>query len=201
MFAVGLTGGIASGKTLVSNLFASHGVPVIDTDLISRALLEPGESAFRQVSEHFGDAILGDDGRIDRVKLRQLVFSNPREKSWLEKMLHPLIYQRSLEAIRQHRKAPYVLVVVPLLFETNFQSLVDRILVVDCPAEVQIERLMQRDQIDATLANKMIEQQLSNRERLERAHDIIENRDNQADLAARVDALHQTYLAMSEQRG
>ena len=201
MFAVGLTGGIASGKTLISNLFAGHGVPVIDTDLISRALLEPGEAAFRQVSEHFGDAILGDDGRIDRVRLRQLVFSEPREKSWLEKMLHPLIYQRSLDAIRQHRKAPYVLVVVPLLFETNFQSLVDRILVVDCPAEVQIERLMQRDQIDSILAHKMVEQQLSNRERLTRAHDIIENRDNQTDLATRVEVLHQTYLAMSEQRG
>lgn len=201
MFAVGLTGGIASGKTTISELFARHGVPIVDTDLVSRGLLEVGEPAFRQVSDHFGAAIVNDDGGIDRARLREIVFSDPAEKSWLEKMLHPLIYQRSLDAIRQHRRAAYVLVVVPLLFETNFQSLVDRILVVDCPAEVQIERLLQRDRIDEALAHKMLAQQLSNRERLARAHDIIENRDNQADLEAQVDALHQSYLEMASGEG
>lgn len=201
MFAVGLTGGIASGKTTISELFARHGVSIVDTDLVSRGLLEVGEPAFRQVSDHFGAAIVNDDGGIDRARLREIVFSDPAEKSWLEKMLHPLIYQRSLDAIRQHRRAAYVLVVVPLLFETNFQSLVDRILVVDCPAEVQIERLLQRDRIDEALAHKMLAQQLSNRERLARAHDIIENRDNQADLEAQVDALHQSYLEMASGEG
>ncbi len=200
MFAVGLTGGIASGKTTISDLFAARGVPVIDTDLISRGLLEPGEPAFKQVSDHFGGAILNQDGRIDRVRLREIVFSDPKEKSWLEKMLHPLIYQRSLEQIRQHKNAAYVLVVVPLLFEKNFQSLVDRVLAVDCPAEIQIERLLQRDRITRSLARKMLDQQLSNQQRLARAHDAIDNRDNDADLAAQVDSLHQAYLAMSAER-
>ena len=197
MFSVGLTGGIASGKTTISDLFAKRGVPIIDTDIISRALLEPGELAFDQVCAHFGDKILGADGRIDRGRLREIVFSQANEKSWLETMLHPLIYQRSLDAIRTHSRAAYVLVVVPLLFETNFQSLVDRILVVDCPAEEQIERLIKRDGIAASLAQKMLAQQLDNAQRVARAHDIIDNRNSSADLEAQVEALHAFYLKLS----
>lgn len=197
MLSVGLTGGIASGKTLISNLFASHGVAVIDTDVISRKLLEPGEPAFVQVRDHFGDVILGSDERIDRAKLRKIVFSNAGEKSWLEKMLHPLIYQRSHQAIGQYTKTPYVLVVVPLLFETNFQPLVDRILVVDCPRDVQIERLRARDGIDETMAHNILDAQMSNQERLSRAHDIIQNRSNDTDLEEQVKTLHQYYLALA----
>ncbi len=109
-------------------------------------------------------------------------------------MLHPLIFQRSHEAIQKCRQADYVLVVVPLLFETNFQSLVDRILVVDCPAERQIERLIKRDNIDTALAQKMLDQQMQNAERLARAHDIIDNREDDSDLESQVDALHRLYL-------
>ena len=197
MFSVGLTGGIASGKTTISDLFAKRGVPIVDTDVISRALLEPGELAFGQVCAHFGDEILGADGRIERGRLREIVFSQADEKSWLETMLHPLIYQRSLDAIRAHTSAAYVLVVVPLLFETNFQSLVDRILVVDCPPEEQIERLTKRDRIEPSLAQKMLAQQLGNAERVARAHDVIDNRDASADLEAQVAALHDFYLELS----
>lgn len=197
MYAVGLTGGIASGKTLISNLFAELGVPIIDTDVISRQLLEPGELAYKQVCAHFGKQILHANDKIDRARLRELVFTNPAEKSWLEKMLHPLIYQRSHEAVREHSRASYVMVVIPLLFETNFQSLVDRILVVDCPAEVQIERLVKRDNIDESLARKMMAQQLSNPERLARAHDIINNGSDDSDLRSQVAALHQSYLQRS----
>ena len=200
MFSVGLTGGIASGKTTVSNLFAELGVPVIDTDVISRKLLEPGEPAYEQVREQFGDKILYPDGRINRASLREIVFSDRQQKFWLETMLHPLIYQRSHDAIVTHSRATYVLVVVPLLFETNFQSLVDRILVVDCPAEQQIKRLMKRDGIDETLARKMLAQQMSNAQRVARAHDVINNRDDEADLAAQVESLHRAYLAMASQR-
>ncbi|MCP4285081.1 MAG: dephospho-CoA kinase, partial [Gammaproteobacteria bacterium] len=175
MFSVGLTGGIASGKTTISNLFAGLGVPVIDTDIISRQLLEPGELAFDQVCSHFGPEIQAADGSIDRVRLRKIVFNSPDEKSWLETMLHPLIYQRCHNAIIANAAADYVLVVVPLLFETNFQSLVDRILVVDCPAEQQIKRLVKRDRIDESLALKMLSQQLENDERISRAHDILDN--------------------------
>ncbi len=197
MFSVGLTGGIASGKTTISNLFSKLGVAVIDTDIISRNLLEPGELAFDQVCAHFGASIVNADGKIDRVRLREIVFNNPAEKSWLETMLHPLIYQRSHDAIVTNAGADYVLVVVPLLFETNFQSLVDRILVVDCPAEQQIERLVKRDQIDESLAQKMLQQQLSNAERVARAHDTIDNRSADVDLESQVAALHRRYLQLS----
>ena len=198
MFAVGLTGGIASGKTTISDLFADRGIPVIDTDIISRQLLQPGELAYRQVREHFGEAILRDDGSIDRKRLREIVFNNRDAKTWLETMLHPLIFQRSLDAIQGSVGAAYVLVVVPLLFETNFQSLVDRVLAVDCPAERQIERLVRRDRIDRALAQKMHEQQLGNDERLARAHDVIDNRDDGSDLEPRVDELHRQYLRLAQ---
>ncbi len=197
MFAVGLTGGIASGKTTISNLFAQRGVPVIDTDVISRGLLEPGEQAYSQVRAHFGDEVVDADGRIRRARLREIVFGDRREKAWLETMLHPLIYQRSLDTIRRHRRDDYVLVVIPLLFETNFQSLVDRILVVDCPAEVQIERLIARDAIDAGLARQMIAQQLSDDERVARAHDVIDNSRDDADLDAEVERLHRKYTELA----
>ena len=200
MFAVGLTGGIASGKTTVSNLFAEHGVPVIDTDVISRQLLEPGGVGYDQVSEHFGEQILAADGSIDRRALRRIVFSDPTQKSWLEKMLHPLIYQGSHDAMLRHAAADYVLVVVPLLFETNFQSLVDRILVVDCPAEQQVARLVKRDNIDESLARKMLQQQMSRQQRLARAHDVIHNDDATTDLEQQVTDLHQSYLEMALDR-
>ena len=197
MFSVGLTGGIAAGKTTLSNLFGKLGVPVIDTDIISRELLEPGEPGFDQIYQHFGTAIMGADNRIDRTKLRKTIFSSADEKAWLESVLHPLIYRRSHEAILQYAATDYVLLVVPLLFETNFQTLVDRVLAIDCPPEVQLERLMLRDQIDETLAREMIAQQMSNTDRLARAHDIIENSDNTVDLGKQVRALHQLYLQLS----
>jgi dephospho-CoA kinase len=197
MFSVGLTGGIAAGKTTLSNLFAALGVPVVDTDIISRKLLEPGELAYAQVCAHFGDSIKGSNDEIDRAKLRNIVFTNANEKTWLENMLHPLIYRRSHDAILEHTKASYVLVVIPLLFETNFQALVDRILVVDCPPEIQLERLVKRDHIDAPLALEMLAQQLSNSARLARAHDIVDNRENATDLESQVEALHQLYLQLS----
>jgi len=197
MFSVGLTGGIASGKTTVSNLFADLGVPIIDTDVISRELLQPGELAYQQVCDHFGSDILEADGEINRAALRKLVFSNPEHKSWLEKMMHPLIYQRTHDAIKQHARADYVLVVVPLLFESSFQSLADRVLTVDCPAEQQIRRLMKRDNIDEDLARSMLAQQLDNAQRRARAHDIIDNREDDADLQAQVKALHQFYLQLA----
>jgi len=197
MFSVGLTGGIASGKTTISNLFADLGVPIIDTDIISRNLLAPGEQAYHQVCAHFGSEILQANGDIDRSALRKIIFSNPQQKTWLETMLHPLIFQRSHDAILENSRAKYVLVVVPLLFETNFQSLVDRILVVDCSFDQQIARLMKRDNIDETLAHSMLEQQFSNSERLKRAHDVINNREDDIDLASQVDALHRSYTILA----
>ena len=200
MFCVGLTGGIASGKTTVSQLFEDLGVPVIDTDVISRKLLEPGEAAFNEVLSHFGDDILQPNGSIDRSRLRKLVFSDVNQKVWLERMLHPLIYKRSQDAMAEHSDAHYLLLVVPLLFESAFQPLVDRILVVDCPRQQQIQRLIKRDGIDEKLARKMLAQQLDNAERVARADDIIDNRDESAELAPQVLALHQSYLRQAANR-
>ena len=197
MYAVGLTGGIASGKSTISRLFAELGVPVIDTDVISRRLLEPGELGYQQVSDHFGASILKADAEIDRARLREIVFNHRREKNWLETMLHPLIYQRTLDAIRAHKRADYVLVVVPLLFETNFQSLVDRVLAVDCSAEQQVERLVERDGIARELAEKMLAQQLDNATRLSRAHDSIDNRGDGSNLPTDVAGLHRRYLELA----
>jgi dephospho-CoA kinase len=200
MFSVGLTGGIASGKTTISNLFSELGVVVIDTDVISHNLLAPGEQAYRQVCAHFGNQILFANEEINRATLRNIIFSDPQQKFWLETMLHPLIFQRSHDAIVENSRASYVLVVVPLLFETNFQSLVDRILVVDCPADQQVQRLIKRDDIDESLAHSMLAQQMSNAERLTRAHDVINNREIDADLATQVAALHQFYTQLAESR-
>jgi dephospho-CoA kinase len=197
MLTVGLSGGIASGKSTISALFAKRGVPVIDTDVISRSLLEPGEIAYQRLCEHCGDSIVTDDGLIDRKKLRQLIFSNAEEKAWLETMLHPLIYQRSQKDIQDNSTADYVLVVIPLLFETNFQAQVERICVVNCPAELQIKRLIKRDKIDEPLARKMLDQQLSNDQRVARAHDVIDNQGDGSNLEAQVEALHQSYLSLS----
>ena len=143
------------------------------------------------------DDILTADNQIDRKRLRELIFSNAQEKVWLETMLHPLIYQRSQQRIGEHSSASYILVVVPLLFETNFQTLVDRVCVVDCPPELQLKRLVRRDNIDETLARKMLDQQLSNNERVARAHDVIDNRAEVSDLPAQVNSLHQSYLSLS----
>ena len=197
MFRVGLTGGIASGKTTVSRLFEKLGVPIVDTDVISRKLLDPGEAAYEQVVSHFSEKILGPDGAIDRPGLRALVFSDSQQKVWLEQTLHPLIYRRSQEAMAACTDTEYVLLVVPLLFETGFQSLVDRVLVVDCPREQQIRRLMRRDSIDEQLAIKMLEQQMDGIERASRGDDVIENNDDTTDLGQQVAKLHQYYLKLA----
>ena len=131
MLTVGLTGGIASGKTTVSDLFSVLGTPVIDTDVISRELLETGQPGYQSVIKHFGSEFLLGDGQIDRLQLRRLIFSNKTEKLWLESMLHPMIYQQTLRLIENNLNAAYLLVVIPLLFESNFRSLVCRVLVID----------------------------------------------------------------------
>ena len=196
MFKVGLTGGIASGKTTVSNLFQQLHVPVIDTDIISRELLNIDQPGYQQVITHFGTNILQSDAQIDRRKLRQLIFTQAREKDWLEAMLHPLIYQQTLLKISNHLDARYILVVIPLLFETSFQSLVDRVLVIDCSPETQIQRLLERDKIPPDLAQKMLDQQFTNAARLERADDIIFNNEGNT-LDQQVTNLHLKYRALS----
>ena len=198
MLTVGLTGGIASGKTTVSNLFSNLGTPIIDTDLISRQLLELNQPGYQKVVVHFGDDLLNKDGQIDRLKLRRIVFNDEDEKHWLEAALHPMIYQQAQQQIELYQYAPYVIVVIPLLFETEFQALVNRILVIDCRAETQIARLIARDGIEPNLAQQMLAQQWRNEARLQRADDVIHN-DNELDagLSLQVSRLHQKYLMLA----
>ena len=198
MLTIGLTGGIASGKTTVSNLFAKLNVPIVDTDLISRGLLDLGQTGYQMVVEHFGKEILQDEQLIDRRKLRHLIFNNEIEKSWLETTLHPIIYQQTQQQIEQYKEANYVLVVIPLLFEADFQTLVNRTLVIDCNSDNQIERLIARDNIDLKLAKQMLAQQWSNEARLNLADDVIHNNnDPNTSITEQVAKLHQKYVSLA----
>ena len=196
MLKIGLTGGIASGKTRISNLFSQLETPIIDTDIISREILEPDQPGYLEILNHFGNSVILTNTQIDRRKLRQLVFNDKAEKQWLESVLHPIIFERSQQQIEQYSQSKYVIVVIPLLFETAFSELVDRVLAVDCEADTQIERLLLRDKIDLTLAQKMLDQQWANQDRLDRADDIIQNNSND-NLDDQVMALHQKYLTLS----
>ena len=182
MLRVGLTGGIASGKSTISALFAELGVPVVDTDIISHQLMQPGQEAYLKTLQHFGSHILDPEHQtINRALLRQLVFSQAEQKDWLENMLHPLIRAQTLHQINQAAgSAPYVLVVVPLMFETGFNRLLDHIIAIDCPPSCQLDRLTQRDHINDELARKMLRAQLNNEQRLQQADSIIKNVDNKS---------------------
>jgi len=197
MLTIGLTGGIASGKTTVSDLFAKLRVAVVDTDVISRQLLEIDQPAYDQVLQHFGNGILLKNRAIDRAQLRRLIFNDEVEKGWLEGVLHPLVYQQTRQLIEKCHNTPYVLVVIPLLFESNFRSLIDRVLVIDCSPDIQIARLVSRDNIDRELALKMLAQQWSNNARLDQADDVICNNGN-LDLGQQVTNLHAQYLALAD---
>lgn len=194
---IGLTGGIGSGKSAAATLFAAQGIDLVDTDLLSREVVEPGSSALGQISAHFGEEILNDDGNLNRAKLREQIFANPSEKAWLEALLHPLIndlMRRRLNAC----KSPYCLLVSPLLLETEQAKFVDRILVIDVSEETQLSRTLQRDGSNRDTIKAIIASQISRKERLARADDIISNEDGLDALEEAVIAQHRRYLANIE---
>jgi dephospho-CoA kinase len=196
---VGLTGGIASGKSLVAGMFVSLGVQVIDTDAVAREVVAPGRPGLDAIRSTFGEAALTPAGELDRGKMRQLVFADPAARRTLETILHPLIRARTLEMVGS-ATGPYVLVAVPLLVETDFGKLVDRIVVVDCPTDLQIERLMKRDALTAEAARAMIGAQADRATRLEAAHDVIDNSGSIASTRRQVERLHDHYLALCNRR-
>lgn len=198
-FRVGLTGGIASGKSLVARLFADLGVPVIDTDQVAREVVEPGQPALAAIAERFGPDILQPDGRLDRRQLRERIFNDDAERAALEAILHPVIRARSLEQA-QSAGGSYQLLVVPLLVETDFAALVDRVLVVDCPESLQLERLLARDAESPHQAARMIAAQLPRSDRLKVADDIIDNSGDIASTRRQVEKLHRRYLAIAAKR-
>ncbi|WJW74936.1 dephospho-CoA kinase [Thiohalobacter sp. IOR34] len=194
MLIIGLTGGIGSGKSTAAEQFASLGIPVIDADEIAHRLVEPGNPALDEIAATFGDRFLTGDGRLDRARLRQAVFADPAQRRRLEAILHPRIRRAMLEAARS-LDAPYCLFVIPLLIESGWRDLVDRVLVIDCPETLQRQRVRERGldeaQIDAILAA-----QASREQRLAAADDIIRNDGDLQQLKEQVGALHRKYLEL-----
>ena len=198
-YFIGLTGGIASGKSALEKAFAAHGIVVADADLLAREVVAPGEPALAAVVERFGRDVLQADGQLDRAALRVRVFGDPEQRRALEAILHPAIRAR-LEAICRAAPGPYAIATVPLLTEGGGRAAypwLHRILVVDTPAAVQKTRLMQRDGIDATLADQMMAAQASRAERLALADDIVVNDGDIHHLQHAADALHLRYLALA----
>ena len=195
-FVVALTGGIASGKTAVSDRFAELGVPVIDTDVIAHQVVEPGQPALEAVASEFGKIILDQDGKLNRRLLREKIFSDPMAKKALEAILHPAIRSRVLEEIASVQ-SPYCLVVIPLFTETGAYDWVDRILVVDTTEETQVQRVMQRDGVNRQQAEAALASQASREARLALADDVIENNGTVGELDAAIQELHHQYLELA----
>ncbi len=192
-YVVALSGGVASGKSTIANLFAQLGVPIIDADIIARQVVEVGTDALAQIVKHFSTEILLPNGELDRSQLREIIFNNDHERLWLNNLLHPIIHQITQKQIAK-QTAPYVIWVVPLLIENNLHQLADRVLMVDVPETLQMERLIYRDKISESLAKRMIRTQVPLAERLSYADDIIVNNGNLASLSEQVNKLHQQYL-------
>lgn len=196
LYTAGLTGGIASGKTSVSNLFQSLGVPIVDADLIAREVVAPGAPALQELTLLFNVPILTNGGELDRQKLREIIFADSAARRKVEGVLHPAIRKLSNERVQQHAadNANYVICAVPLLVETGQADRYDRIAVVDVPVEVQIERLMARDNTTREDANRILQSQASREQRLAAADDIIDNTGSLEELEVQVRLLHERYL-------
>ena len=197
MLKVGLTGGIASGKSTVAELFSQYGIPVIDADLIARTLVEPDQEAFDDIVQTFGKQVLGIDGSLDRQILRQLIFSDTVAKQKLEAILHPRIRQQLLQQ-SQACNAIYCILAIPLLLEANMTDLVDRVLVIDLEPALQLERLCRRDDISEKQAQEIIDNQCDRQQRLAIANDVIVNDDSIDSLKQCIDKLHQYYLRLAK---
>lgn len=198
MFAVGLTGGIGSGKTTVADLFAKHGVSIVDTDVIAHCITAPGGAAMPLIEQAFGAQYVASDGALDRAKMRALVFSDDAAKAKLEAITHPLI-RAETEREREAATGPYVVIVVPLLVESGtWRSRVDRVLVVDCGLETQIARVMRRNALSREQVLAIIARQATREARLAAADDVIVNDDTPFEqLSEEVRRLHRRYLTLA----
>lgn len=199
-FRVALTGGIASGKTTVADLFAELGVPVIDTDVIAREVVEPGQPALAEVVEAFGPGILEAGGRLDRPRLRERIFTDPDARRRLEAILHPAI-RAEMERQSSAAGGPYQVLVIPLLTEGRRRDHVDRVLLVDVPEEQQIQRLMCRDGVSHEQAQASLDAQATRAERLGMADDVVRNTARPDDLREAVAGLHAKYRQLAARKG
>ncbi len=194
---IGLTGGIASGKSAVADLFSGHGVPIIDTDVIARQLVQKGEPALDEIRSAFGDDVFDSRGRLDRESMRKIVFSDASRREKVESILHPRIRD---EAIAQSSAADgqYQIIVVPLLVGSAMRQFMDRVLVVDCDEDTQLRRLLARDAENEAQARRILAAQASRQDRLAIADDVISNDGDLADTRSQVDELHSEYLMLAD---
>jgi len=195
-FRVGLTGGIASGKSTAAKFFGALGVPILDSDQIARDVVEPGQPPLERLVERFGPKILTPDGHLDRPALRDIVFSDPKARADLEALTHPAI-GAAMEARSAAAGGPYQVLVIPLLVEKNLASHVDRVLVVDCDEELQIRRLRDRDGSTPAQVQAILKAQAPRAARLKAADDVIRNDTDMSAVRDQVAALHPRYLELA----
>jgi dephospho-CoA kinase len=197
MLIIGLTGGIGSGKSVASDKFASLGITVVDADVASRTVVKPGKPALQEIESHFGSEIITEDGQLDRAKLREIIASDAKERKWLESVLHPRIGEQIAKEISEST-SPYTLFVAPLLLETNSQEMCARVVVVDVPNDVQVERTAKRDKVPTDQVEQMVSAQMEREKRLEKADDVLLNTSTIEELEKKVEQLHKKYLQMVE---
>ena len=190
---VGLTGGIGSGKTAVSDCFEELGIVIVDADLASRVVVEKGKPCLEQISERFGQDILNESGELDRAKLREIIFNSDEEKDWLESLLHPAIGRQIQDELKAST-SPYSILVSPLLLETGQKDYCDKVLVVDVPVETQVERTLKRDGVSEEQVQSIIKAQISRQNRLELADEVIINDGSLEDLQLVVKQLHKKII-------
>ena len=202
MLKIGLTGGIGSGKTSVSEQFKKHHAAIIDTDIIARQLVNDNAKIINEISKTFGQDILNLDGTLNRAKLAQIIFNVKQSKRQLENILHPEIRKQVIHEIQffaaKNNPPNYVIIVVPLLLEVNYDDFIDRILVVVADEEKRIERVQQRDNRSASEIRSIISSQLNDHEMLQNADDVIENNGGLSNLKTEVEKLHKKYLQLAQ---
>lgn len=196
MFVLGVTGGIGSGKSAVTQRFEQLGIKVVDADVAARTVVASGKPALEKIAQRFGADILLENGELNRAALRKIVFEQPQERKWLESLTHPLIREEIIQGL-QSATSPYVILVSPLLIESGQYHFTQRILVVDVPESIQIQRTCARDDNDAKQVQAIIDAQINRQDRLAKADDVIENTQGLDHLDREVEKLHQTYLLMA----
>jgi len=197
MLIIGLTGGIGSGKSVASDKFKSLGITIVDADVASRTVVEPGKPALKEIEDHFGSGIITAEGKLDRNNLREIIATDPEERKWLESVTHPKIGEQITKEISESTSV-YTLFVAPLLLETNSQEMCSRVVVVDVPKDVQIRRTAKRDKVSPNQVKKMVAAQMEREKRLEKADDVLLNSGTIEDLEKQVEELHKKYIQMVE---
>jgi dephospho-CoA kinase len=195
-FVVGITGGIGSGKTTVTDLFAKYAIEVIDADVIAREVVEPGTPALKAIINKFGQSVLDESDSLDRAKLRSLVFNDIEVKNWLNQLLHPAI-RRQMLLQTQQAKSDYCLLSVPLLVENKLNEQVDRVVIVDVDEPTQLQRTLLRDKTNEKQIRAIMSAQATRQQRLEVADDVIDNNGGTDALFKQVIQLHQYYLQLA----